>query len=835
MTKTKAAQIKAKVVFNNVLQKKLESLILDDSRTQLSGVRAKVFADRYSLKDKDGKSLEEYPEQMWKRVAAGIAQVEKTRSDRAQWAVKFYNTLKDFKFIPGGRVLSGAGTPYEVTFYNCFVIPSPHDSRDGIIDNLKVMVDIMSRSGGVGINLSSLRHRGARVKKVNGTSSGPVNWAELYSTATHDVIQQGGTRRGALMLMINDWHPDLIEFIEVKKDLSRINGANLSVCISDSFMKAVAEDKNWDLVFPDIDDPEYDNLWDGDLEKWKSLGKRVKVFNTVRAREVWDKICEAAWASAEPGTHFIERSNKRSNTWYFEKLISTNPCGEQPLGAWAVCNLGAMNLTAFVKGELGKSEFDYQSLAEHVKVAIRFMDNVVDATGYYFEENKAQQLGIRRTGLGTMGLGDALIMMGLRYGSSKAFPIVEKIYKTIRDAAYEISADLAAEKGQFPNFDKEKYLKGWFIKRLPKEIQEKIAKNGIRNAVLLTQAPTGTTSLLAGVSSGIEPVYDFAMVRKDRTGEHTLYHPLYQKWQQEYSGQLHPPYFVSANDLTPEDHVRMQAIIQEYTDSSISKTVNAPNGHSVEDVKKLYTLAYELGCKGVTYMRDGSREGVLSHMIDKKNEQKERVNVELNPNGETPITSVNVPVRLRKRPDYLQGVTRRIATPVGHAFVTINADPDGNPFEVFINVGKAGSDITADAEAIGRLVSLALRIPSEYSPKEVARQVVNQLTGIGGATQRGFGNGRIYSLADAIAKVLAEYLAEHGLQPIEEANGNGNGKAVVKQPENGEEVKEPTKVEPQVLLAREELRRDICPRCGIASFVFEEGCKKCYSCGHSEC
>ena len=835
MTKTKSAQIKAKVVFNNVLQKKLESLILDNSQTQLSGVRAKVFADRYSLKDKDGKSLEEYPEQMWKRVAAGIAQVEKTRSDRAHWAVKFYNTLKDFKFIPGGRVLSGAGTPYEVTFYNCFVIPSPHDSRDGIIDNLKVMVDIMSRSGGVGINLSSLRHRGARVKKVNGTSSGPVNWAELYSTATHDVIQQGGTRRGALMLMINDWHPDLIEFIEVKKDLSRINGANLSVCISDSFMKAVAEDKNWDLVFPDIDDPEYDNLWDGDLEKWKSLGKRVKVFNTVRAREVWDKICEAAWASAEPGTHFIERSNKRSNTWYFEKLISTNPCGEQPLGAWAVCNLGAMNLTAFVKGELGKSEFDYQSLAEHVKVAIRFMDNVVDATGYYFEENKAQQLGIRRTGLGTMGLGDALIMMGLRYGSSKAFPIVEKIYKTIRDAAYEISADLAAEKGQFPNFDKERYLKGWFIKRLPKEIQEKIAKNGIRNAVLLTQAPTGTTSLLAGVSSGIEPVYDFAMVRKDRTGEHTLYHPLYQKWQQEYSGQLHPSYFVSANDLTPEDHVRMQAIIQEYTDSSISKTVNAPNGHSVEDVKKLYTLAYELGCKGVTYMRDGSREGVLSHMIDKKNEQKERVNGEMNPNGETPIASVNVPVRLRKRPDYLQGVTRRIATPVGHAFVTINADPDGNPFEVFINVGKAGSDITADAEAIGRLVSLALRIPSEYSPKEVARQVVNQLTGIGGATQRGFGNGRIYSLADAIAKVLAEYLAEHGLQPIEEANGNGNGKAVVKQPENGEEVKEPTKVEPQVLLAREELRRDICPRCGIASFVFEEGCKKCYSCGHSEC
>src|SRR3990172_1917844 len=595
-------------------------------------------------------------------------------------------------------------------------------------------------------------------------------------------------------------------------------------------MEAVKKDGDWDLVFPEITDPDYDKAWDGDLDKWRSLGKKVTLFKTVKAAQVWDKICQAAWASAEPGLHFIDRSNKRSNTWYFEKLISTNPCGEQPLGSWAVCNLGSVSLPAFIRD----GKMDYEKLYETVKAAIRFMDNVIDTTGYYYDENRKQQAGIRRIGLSGMGLGDALIMLGERYGSKEAEPTVEKIYKTIRDAAYEASAELAAEKGAFPKFDREKYLQGHFIKKLPEGIRAKIRKYGIRNAVLLTQAPTGTTSLLAGVSSGIEPVYDFAMIRKDRTGEHTLYHPLYQKWQQEYSGQLHPPYFVSANDLTPEDHVRMQAIIQEYTDSSISKTVNAPNGHSVEDVKKLYTLAYELGCKGVTYMRDGSREGVLSHMVDKKNEQKERVNIELNTNGETPITSVNVPVRLRKRPDYLQGVTRRIATPVGHAFVTINADPDGNPFEVFINVGKAGSDITADAEAIGRLVSLALRIPSEYSPKEVARQVVNQLTGIGGATQRGFGNGRIYSLADAIAKVLAEYLAEHGLQPIEEANGNGNGKAVVKQPENGEEVKEPTKVEPQVLLAREELRRDICPRCGIASFVFEEGCKKCYSCGHSE-
>ncbi|MEX0621857.1 MAG: adenosylcobalamin-dependent ribonucleoside-diphosphate reductase [Candidatus Woykebacteria bacterium] len=861
MSKKPAAKTKTQVAFNAKTQAHLEGLITDDSKTTLDGVRAKVFSDRYSLKDPDGAPVEEYPEQMWARVAAGIAQMEKGKKKQEEWTARFYNTLKDFKFVPGGRVLSGAGTAYDVTYYNCFVIPSPHDSRDGIIDNLKIMVDIMSRSGGVGINLSSLRPRGSRVKKVNGWSSGPVVWAELYSTATHDVIQQGGTRRGALMLMINDWHPDLLEFIEVKQDLTKINGANLSVCISDDFMKAVKEDKDWDLVFPDISDPQYDEVWDGDIEKWKAAGKKVKVYESVKAREVWDKICQAAWVSAEPGTHFIQRSNERSNTWYFEKLISTNPCGEQPLGAWAVCNLGAMNLTAFTKGEVGAAEFDYKGLAEHVKVAIRFMDNVVDATGYYFPENKKQQMGIRRTGLGTMGLGDALIMMGLRYGSPEALPTVEKIYKTVRDAAYEVSADLATEKGVFPNFDKEKYLQGWFIKKLPTQIREKIAKQGLRNAVLLTQAPTGTTSLVSGVSSGIEPVYDFAMTRRDRTGEHVIYHPIYQKWQEEHPDESHPEYFVSANDLTPEDHVQMQALIQDYTDSSISKTVNAPNNHSVEDVKRLYNLAYELGCKGVTYMRDGSRAGVLSHgdakpsteaQDERKEEKKEQAGIEV----ATEKQHLNEAAFMRKRPENLEGVTRWMPTPVGHAFITINGDGHGNPFEVFINVGKAGSDIKADAEALGRLISLSLRIPSKFPAREVLREVVDQLRGIGGASQMGFGSNRVYSMADAIAKVVAEYLKQtEETKEKAELNGNGatltNGAVVTNGDGNGhgsgsngvgepqeeqEEVKEPAEEAPQQAgLLTTEVRRDICPKCGSASFVYEEGCKKCYSCGNSEC
>jgi len=831
---------KPNVNFDAKLQEKLESLITDVSKTQLGDVRLKVFQDRYALKDPRGKQIEDYPEQTWRRVAAGIAQVEKTQKKREEWTVRFYNTLRDFKFVPGGRIISGAGTPYEVTFYNCFVLPSPHDSREGIVDNLKSMIDIFARSGGAGINLSSLRPRGARVKRVNGTSSGPVNWAALYSTASFEVIQQGGTRRGALMLMIDDWHPDMIEFIEVKQDLSKINGANLSVCVSDRFMEAVRDDKDWDLVFPDIEDPDYDQTWDGNLEDWKALGKKIKVYQTLKARQIWDKICQAAWRSAEPGVYFIERANKRSNTWYFEKLISTNPCGEQPLGAWGVCNLGSMNLTAFANGELGKAVFDYSSLEQHVKVAIRFMDDVIDATGYYFDENKKQQGAIRRVGLGTMGLGDTLIKMGLRYGSTEAAPIVEKIYRTIRDAAYEESAVIASEKGAFSKFDKEKYLKSWFVKKLPEKLREKIAGHGIRNALLLTQAPTGSTSLLAGVSSGIEPVYDFAMLRRDRIGEHVIYHPLYQKWQAENPDKTHPDYFVAANDLTPDEHVQMQAIIQEYTDSSISKTVNAPGTHTVEDVKKLYTSAFELGCKGITYMRDGSRDGVLSHIEGDKEMPTE--NGQVKPNGEASITDQpQQTVFLRKRSDNLGGITRKVPTPVGYAFITINEDSQGNPFEVFINVGRAGSDIKADAEAIGRLISLALRIPSEFPQKEVVRKVVDQLVGIGGASQMGFGSNRVSSMADAVAKVLKDYLEKKELEQIVKPEANGKAVAQEYSNTNQEKLSSPAvKIEEttqniQVVMEAKNIRRDICPKCGVASFVFEEGCKKCYSCAYSEC
>ncbi len=817
---------------------------------KLDGIRQKVFLDRYSLKDIKGNPMEKTPDEMWKRVAKGIASVEK-KKDRKKWENRFYDAMEGFKFLPGGRILAGAGTGFDVTYYNCFVIPNPPDSRGGIMANLTQMIEIMAHGGGVGLNLSSLRPRGSRVKKVNGFSSGPLNWAELYSLATKDIVQQGGSRRGALMLMLHDWHPDIEEFITVKQDLTKINGANLSVCLSDAFMEAVKKDADWDLVFADLDDKRYDKKWTGDMDAWKKMGGKVKVMKTVKAKYLWDLICQAAWRSAEPGLHFLDRSNKRSNTWYFETLTATNPCGEQPLSPWAVCNLGAMNLAAYVD----KGEFDYENLGKDVRVAMRFLDNVIDDTHYFYKENEKVAKDIRRTGLGILGLADALIKMKIKYGAEDSLPVIEKIFKTLRDNAYIASSDNAAEKGSFPKYNRDKYQKGWHIKKLPEEIKQKIYKQGIRNAVLLTIAPTGTTSLISGVSSGVEPVYEFEFIRKDRLGEHLMYHPLFEEWKKQNPKAQRPDYFVSANDLTPEDHIRVQAVAQGYIDSSISKTVNAPKTHTVEDVKNLYTMAFDMGLKGITYMREGSREGVLS----RKEEKKEEVAPQID------LPSITVPVV--PRPMMVEGVTYGTETPVGKTWITINHDTNNQPFEVFIIVGKSGSDVAAMADALGRMISLNLRINGQLPPRERVRHVVAQLIGIGGARSVGFGENKVRSLPDAVAKVLSKHFDFRVNGIVEDkksltnshANGNGisnglsngysNGQANTHIPVAVEESKE----EKQGIVKVEQLTLqtpagnlsatqgtstglyDICPECGGATLAYEEGCKKCYSCGYSEC
>ncbi len=796
---------------------------------KFDGIREKVFLDRYALKDKNGVLVEHTPQEMWKRVSRGIAQNEKEEL-REHWEKEFYKVMDEFKFVPAGRILSGAGTDYQVTYFNCFVIPSPADSREGILEALKQLVEIQSRSGGVGLNLSSLRPRGARVKKVNGTSSGPVTWAGLFSYATHDVVQQGGTRRGATMIMLWDWHPDIEEFITVKQDLSKINGANLSVCISDVFMEAVKKDEDWDLIYPDLDDPKYDKKWNGEIDEWKAMGGKIKVYKTIKARYLWDLICEAAWKSAEPGLHFLERSNKRSNTYYFEKLVATNPCGEQPLGAWAVCNLGAMNLAAYVKN----GEFDYKNFSADVKTAVRFLDNVIDQTYYFFEENEKCSKDIRRTGLGIMGLGDALIKMKIRYGSDESIPVLEKIFKTLRDNAYEASSDLAKEKGVFPKFEKKKYLKGYHIEALPEAIRKKIAKQGIRNAVLLTIAPTGTTSLVAGVTSGIEPVYEFKFLRRWRGGEEIVYHYLYDQWIKDHKDEEKPDYFVSANDLTPLEHAKVQAIAQEYIDSSISKTVNAPNSHTIDDVKTLYMLAYDMGLKGITYMRDGSRQGVLERVEEKKDiKAKEEVS-----QPALPIISV------LPRPEKLEGVTYKVKTPLGITYISINhLSERSEPSEVFVTVGKSGSDVGAMAEALGRMISLSLRLNAGVSQREKVRQIVAQLVGIGGARSIGFGINKVRSLPDAIAKVLATHMEFAVNGKVEDRttvdqtlfNGNANHANQIQEQEK-EEIHTnqlPLKINKDEMSATSLF--DLCPECGTGSFAYEEGCRKCYSCGYSEC
>ena len=739
------------------------------------------------------KPLETEPGQMLDRVARGLAAVE-IPAKQAEWEQKFRWLLDDWKFVPGGRILTAAGTEQHLTYYNCYVIPSPADSRGGIMNTLTQMTEIMSRGGGVGINLSSLRPHHAYVRGVNGRSSGSVSWGELYSFVT-GLIEQGGSRRGALMLILNVWHPDVLEFINSKRKMGRITNANISVGITDDFMAAVKANADWQLVFPDTSYPGYDKTWDGNLDAWRAAGKPVVVHKTVKAREVWDTIIESAWASAEPGVFFVERYNKMSNSWYYAPILCTNPCGEQGLPAWGVCNLGALNLAKFVKA----GQVDWDNLGLAVRCAVRFLDNVIDDTPYFFDENKKQQLSERRVGLGTMGLADMLIRLKIRYGSPESVKFLDKLYEFITTEAYLASTDYAAEKGVFAKFDADKFLQSGFMQAMPEQVRAAVHAKGIRNVTLLTQAPTGTTGTMVNTSTGIEPFYYWSFQRTGRMGTHEERVTVYEEWVTQNPGQPLPDYFVTAMDLTPEEHVRVQAAIQRWVDSSISKTCNTPNAYTVEQTRKLYELMYELGCKGGTIYRDGSRD---TQVLNLKEENKTK-------------DSPKAPeIKWRARPGTLHGNTYRKNTPIGTAYITINANGEGDhePFEVFINVGKAGSDVAADAEGLGRLISLILRMPSPLTPQERAKDIVGQLRGIGSGRAQGFGKNRVMSMADAVAQVLAEHV---GISSTGDLPGL---------PDEGESV--------QLRLA---LKGDFCPSCGSATLVRIEGCKKCLQCGYSEC
>ncbi len=772
-------------------------------------VRLDDGSDVEATRDHVDKPVETDPSEMLKRVARGMSQQEEAKK-QPHWEKEFNWILEDWKFVPGGRILTGAGTDQHLTYFNCYVIPSPKDSRGGIITSLGQMTEIMSRGGGVGMNLSSLRPKHAYVKGVNGRSSGSVSWGALFSFVT-GLIEQGGSRRGALMLILNVWHPDILDFIASKREMDKIVNANISVGITDDFMDAVKNDLEWKTYFPDTSDPSYNETWDGDIAKWKKAGKRVIPYQTHKARDVWNAIIESAWASAEPGVFFVDRYNNMSNSYYYSSIQCTNPCGEQGLPPWGVCNLGSINLSKFSKN--GKVLWD--DLGRTVRSAVRFLDNVIDDTPYFYEENKKQQQSERRIGLGTMGLADLLIRMKLGYGSDASLKFIDELYKFICVEAYRESALLAEEKGSFPLFDAEKFLESGFMKQMPEDVREIIRAKGMRNVTLLTQAPTGTTGTMVGTSTGIEPYYFWEWERVGRMGSNIERVAVYDEWVKDNPGKTKPDYFVSAMDLSPEGHVMVQAAIQRWVDSSISKTGNTPKDYTVEQTAKLYEMLYDTGCKGGTTYRDGSRD---SQVLIAKSDDEDQ--------DPAPQYIVEQP-KSRVRSTVLHGTTYRKATPIGTAYITVNSDGQhmNEPFEVFINVAKVGSDVSADAEGLGRLVSLILRMPSPLSPLDRARAVIAQLRGIGSGRPLGFGKNRVMSLPDAVAQVLEEHMGDFS-----------EAKSYPELPDE-EDVAEDAK---QFALNLEQnvtshVAPDICPVCGNVTFVNIEGCKKCFSCGHSEC
>ncbi len=741
-----------------------------------------------------------------RRIAHGVAKVEKAKV-REDVEASFAKEIAALRFVPGGRIWAGAGTEQKLTYFNCYVIPSPHDSREGIVETLGQMIEIMSRGGGVGINVSSLRPARAAVRGVNGRSSGAVSWMDLYSRAT-GLVEQGGSRRGALMLQIEDWHPDIWRFIDVKKTPGMVENANISVRISDSFMDAVKTDGDWDLVFPDTTDPDYDMLWDGNLEKWKTANKPVVVYEKVKARKIWNEIITGAWQAAEPGIVFSERHEKDSNSWYFNPLISTNPCAEQPLPSWGVCTLGHINLSAFYNREV--NDVNWDELRTTVRMGVRFLDDILDATPYFFQQNYENQQKERRIGLGTMGLGELLIRLGLRYGSSESLDFIDKLYQFVAVESYLYDVELSKEKGAFPAFDAELYLQSGFSRRLPETVRDAIKQYGVRNVTILTQAPTGTVGTMVGTSTGIEPYYALTYFRQSRLGYDEQYVPVAAEWKDVHPGMDLPSYFVGAMDLTPEEHVYVQAAIQRWTDSSISKTANAPSTYSIEDTARLYELAYDLGCKGVTIYRDQSRNEQVLHL--NSDDSADSRDAESGLPTDMPTELEVYPV-----PQLINGRTYRKETPAGTARVVIN-EVEGNPFEVFMLLGRAGSEVQSFMESLGRVISLYLRSSGNLSPRRRLELVAEQLKGIGGANQMGFGPGRVLSVVDGIGQLLESHLRQ---RPGEETAATTTEALPFNATEHGSR--------------HTSLHLDLCPECDAPTLVYEEGCQHCPSCGYSKC
>ncbi|MGR3647288.1 MAG: adenosylcobalamin-dependent ribonucleoside-diphosphate reductase [Shimia sp.] len=752
-------------------------------------IAEQIWDMKYRFKEADGAPIDITVEDSWRRIARDLAKVEK---DPKAWEDKFYAALEDFKYLPAGRITAGAGTARQVTLFNCFVMGTVPDSMGGIFDMLKEAALTMQQGGGIGYDFSTIRPRGADVKGVAADASGPLSFMDVWDAMCR-TIMSAGSRRGAMMATMRCDHPDIENFITAKSDPARLRMFNMSVLVTDAFMEAVKADGPWELTFGD------------------------RVYHTVEARDLWNKIMQGTYDYAEPGVIFIDRINQRNNLSYVEEIAATNPCGEQPLPPYGACLLGSINLARLVSNPFeANAELNEAAMSDLVATAVRMMDNVVDASKFPLEQQAQEAQAKRRIGLGVTGLADALLMLGLKYGSEEAAQQTEAWMKAIARASYLASVDLAKEKGAFPLFDKDKYLAGGMVQDLDEDVRAAIGAHGIRNALLTSIAPTGTISLYAGnVSSGIEPVFAYAYTRKvlqkdgSRTEEEVVDYAV-QMWRDKFGDKALPDYFVNAQTLEPAAHVRMQAAAQKWIDSSISKTINCPEDISFDAFKEVYMQAWDTGCKGCTTYRPNDVTGsVLTVSESSEDAPGEKPADHVADGGE--VIYMSDPL---ERPQSLEGATYKLKWPDSeHAiYLTVNdvvINGHRRPFEVFIN--SKNMEHYAWTLALTRMISAVFRRGGDVS------FVVEELKAVfdprGGAWMEGK---YIPSILAAIGGVLERHMIAIGF-----IEGEGMG----------------LKADPQAeaMAVGEAPRGKACPSCGQFELQMVEGCMTCRSCGHSKC
>jgi ribonucleoside-diphosphate reductase alpha chain len=803
-------------------------------------LRARIFIDKYALRDRDGRVLEGTPVEMWERVARGVASVEPSPAARERYTREFYWLMEDFRFIPGGRIMHAVGNPKRVTALNCYVIPMKDDSIEAIFQWMKEAARTYSLGGGVGGDISVLRPAGAPVNNAARTSTGSISFMELMSLTTGTIGQSG--RRGALMITIADHHPDVLEFTKIKRNLNRVRYANISVRLSDAFMRAVESDGTWELSFEN---------------------DRVNVRRTVRAREMWSELVRGARDFAEPGVIFWDTIKRWSTSEYNSMhVVTTNPCSEIPLEPYGCCCLGNVNLAAFVADEFSpQAQVDWPQLEHALRLATRFLDNILDynADKHPLPEQRDASLYSRRIGVGFTGLGDMLCKLRLKYDADEAIAFVGRLFDRIKNIVYDESVNLAQEKAVFPGYDPEQHLGARFLQTLKPSVLARVREHGLRNVALLTVPPVGSGASLAGTTSGIEPIFDLGYTRRSESLSQetfTVYHTLVRAYMERFgvpSEAELPEFFVTAHEIQPEMRVRMQATIQKHIDHSISSTVNCPGDVTEEDVAKIYFLAWKLGCKGITVYRADSRENILTAGTRRSGHAQaagasrpeasqptapvgpppEREPVPAEAQGAPPAGREMRPKR--PRPKVTSGRTERIETPRGRIYVTINEDPQG-VCEVFVQ------SLDVEADAIGRMASLGLRTGAD--PRDVIEQLWRVQSREVAIDRSADGTiVRVTTVAQGVALAIGRTLYGPGFRPDlvfpmadrlpapRSANGYPNGYGADAPPE-GEDTLEPLTAgevqQPLLTFA------GVCPDCG-SSLIHENGCSSCRACGYSRC